>query len=52
MNNEVDITGIFDYSSSNVIIKVKDQVAKDWILSMSSENRPSSWTEDNIVIVA
>lgn len=31
-------------------VYVKDQAAQDWILALSSSNRPSTWTTDNVII--
>lgn len=41
---------LFNMGKGNITIYVKDQTAKDWILNLSGDDRPSSWTTSNITI--
>lgn len=43
---------IFRRMPDNATIKVKDKAAQDWILALSSNDRPSAWTTSNIVIAS
>ncbi len=45
-----NINSLFYFILLNTTIYVKDETSRTWILSLSSGARPSSWTEDNILI--
>ena len=44
-------SNIFSKINSNTILYTYSQNTKDWILNLSSSNRPSSWTTDNIKVI-
>jgi len=43
-------TKVFDGVNPNITIYTYSQNVKDWILNLSSSNRPSAWTSDNIIV--
>lgn len=43
-------SNIFSQINSNTILYTYSQNTKDWILNLSSSNRPSAWTTDNITV--
>jgi surface protein len=49
-SNVTNYAKMFKHASINAVIYVKDQASKDFILNMSSDDRPESWTEEDIVI--
>ena len=49
-SNVTSYNGIFSGMSDNCIVTVKDQAAQDWVLNLSSSNRPAAWTTANVVI--
>ena len=42
---------VFIDVADNVFIKVKSTKMQSWILNLSSDDRPSSWTTENVVVV-
>lgn len=49
-SNVTSYNGIFSGMSDNCMVSVKDQAAQDWILGLSSSNRPAAWSTANVVI--
>lgn len=49
-NSVTDNSHIFDHMRADAIVKVKDKSAQDWILALSSNDRPAEWTTENVVI--
>ncbi len=50
ISNVSDKTNVFRSMPTSAIVKVKDENAQTWILNLSSSNRPSAWTTDNVII--
>lgn len=48
-DNEVDIEYMFRGIPTNSIIRVKDNIAQEWILR-ESNNHPSSWNTSNVIV--
>ena len=44
-------SGVFSFININATLYTYSQNTKDWILNLSSSNRPSSWTTDNIKVI-
>ncbi len=47
---EASTSAMFDSMPDNAIIKVKDKITQDWILALSSNDRPETWTTNNVII--
>ena len=45
-----DVDNIFRYCSESIQVKTNNKT-KDWILNLSSSGRPSSWNDQNFIIV-
>lgn len=45
-------TSIFSNMSDSVIVKVKDDKTQTWILNLSDSDRPSAWTNANVIIAS
>ena len=37
--------------SDSIVITVGNEATKNWILNLSNDDRPTSWTENNITVV-
>lgn len=48
--NELHKKSIFKMMSDSIIITVSNEATKNWILNLSNEDRPTSWTENNITV--
>ena len=53
-NNDLVLNGnykdMFIYMPANAIVKVKSDVEQNFILSLSSQDRPSAWSTSNVII--
>ena len=49
-DNVSNFNFIFDDAANNLEIYVKSEKERDWILDLSSRNRPSVWSTSNILI--
>ncbi len=45
-----DMYVMFGRMPDTAIIKVKDKITQDWILALSSDDRPGDWTTENVII--
>lgn len=43
-------SNIFEHMNTNAMLYTYSQNTKDWILNLSSDNRPSAWTTNNIIV--
>ncbi len=50
ISSGANIDFIFEKMPSTATIHVKDKTMQNWILALSSSNRPATWTTDNIII--
>ncbi len=41
---------MFKDMSETAVVKVRDEITQDWILALSSDSRPKTWTTANVII--
>ena len=41
---------MFKDMSETAVVKVRDEITQDWILALSSDSRPETWTTANVII--
>ena len=41
---------MFKDMSETAVEKVRDEITQDWILALSSDSRPETWTTANVII--
>ncbi len=49
-SNVTDTSRMFYDMQSATVVKVKDKITQDWILALSSDDRPEAWTTENVII--
>ncbi len=49
-SNVTDMSGMFRSLSDSAKILVKDEKTQQWILALDSNNRPSAWTTENVIV--
>ena len=49
-SNVINMNSMFFAMPDNAVVKVKDKITQDWILELSSDDRPEAWTTENVII--
>ena len=50
ISNVTKFEYMFNAMSKTTVVKVKDEITQDWILSSLYNNRPEAWTTENVII--